>query len=116
MPDDIRQRLRSYEVGNLALQSQWVGEMHEAADEIERLEQTKINNDVGAIREEFTIHREHIQKLEREVYQLRAALLDARAENEHAKSVIRDLLTSYLATFGGNKDELAHRAELILEK
>ena len=32
-----------------------------------------------------------------------------------AKAVIRDLLESYLATFGGNKDALAFRAEKILE-
>lgn len=34
---DIVERLRQYEVGNLALQETWVGEMREAADEIERL-------------------------------------------------------------------------------
>ena len=34
---------------------------------------------------------------------------------DEAREVIRDLLESYLAAFGGNKDELALRAERILE-
>lgn len=34
---DIVERARSYQLGNLALQSTWVGEMHELANEIERL-------------------------------------------------------------------------------
>ena len=37
-------------------------------------------------------------------------------EIEELRAVVRDLLTSYLATFGGNKDELVHRAEGLLRE
>lgn len=36
------------------------------------------------------------------------------AEIAKLRAVMRDLLESYLATFGGNKDELALRAEALL--
>jgi len=36
--NDIVERARSYEVGNLVPQKTWVREMHELADEIERLQ------------------------------------------------------------------------------
>jgi len=38
------------------------------------------------------------------------------AENAKLRAVVRDLLESYLATFGGNKDELAFRAERLLKE
>ena len=38
------------------------------------------------------------------------------AENANLRGVVRDLLESYLATFGGNKDELAFRAERLLKE
>jgi len=37
------------------------------------------------------------------------------AENTELRAVVRDLLESYLASFGGNKDELAFRAERLLK-
>jgi hypothetical protein len=36
-PNSLVERLGSYQVGNLALQEVWVGEMHEAAAVIRRL-------------------------------------------------------------------------------
>jgi len=37
------------------------------------------------------------------------------AENAELRAIVRDLLTSYLASFGGNKDELALKAECLLK-
>lgn len=39
---------------------------------------------------------------------------ELKADNARLRSVVTDLLESYLATFHGNKDELARRAEALL--
>ena len=53
-------------------------------------------------------------KLKAELEHIMAHCVPGAAYNE-AKEVIRDLLTSYLATSGGNKDALVLRAEALLK-
>lgn len=61
---------------------------------------------------------ERADALCRELFDIRsdpATMVEfAKRETEQLRSVVRRLLESYLATFEGNKDALAHEAEALI--
>jgi uncharacterized small protein (DUF1192 family) len=88
MVADIVKRARSYEVGNLALQATWVKEMHELADEVERLRGLAVDlvKQNGALAREV----ERLQAaLEDTTYPL-GEINDLRAEIERLKGTVEE--------------------------